>query len=65
MTATLPATVLFGDVVDSRRDPGASAYLRGLRDELDAVYVGRYLAPPGFTQGDEIQLLLASGADPF
>lgn len=65
MTATLPATVLFGDVVDSRRDPGASAYLRGLRDELDTAYAGRHLAQPGFTQGDEIQLLLAPGADPF
>lgn len=65
MTALLPALVLFGDVVDSRRDAGASAYLRRLRDELDAAYAGERLAPTGFTQGDEIQLLLAPGADPF
>lgn len=65
MTAILLATVLFGDVVDSRRDPGASAFLRGLRDELDTAYAGRQLAAPGFTQGDEIQLLLAPGTNPF
>jgi hypothetical protein len=61
----LPATVLFGDVVDSRRDPGASAFLRALRDELDASHAHERLAPAGFTQGDEIQLLLVPGADPF
>ncbi len=65
MTTLIPATVLFGDVVDSRRDPGASAFLRLLRDELDASTVNERLAPAGFTQGDEIQVLLASGADPF
>lgn len=57
--------MLFGDVVDSRRDAGATAFLRGLRDELDGAYADGSLAPAGFTQGDEIQLLLAPGADPF
>ena len=61
----LPATVLFGDVVDSRRDPGASAFLHCLREELDASTAHERLAPAGFTQGDEIQLLLVPGADPF
>jgi len=65
VTDLLPAIVLFGDVVDSRLDPGTSDYLRGLRDELDAAYPAERLAPTGFTQGDEIQLLLAPGADPF
>ena len=65
MTPLVPATVLFGDVVDSRADPGASAYLRTLRDELEATYGAGGLAPAGFTQGDELQLLLAPGADPF
>lgn len=65
MTAQLPALVVFGDVVDSRRVAGSSAFLRGLRDELDLAYAGQRLAPAGFTQGDEIQLLLAPGADPF
>src|SRR5262245_23242862 len=65
MTPLVPATVLFGDVVDSRADPGASAFLRALRDELEAAYGSRRLAPAGFTQGDELQLLLAPGADPF
>ena len=61
----IPATVLFGDVVDSRRDPGAAGFLRSLRDELDASTAHERLAPAGFTQGDEIQLLLVPGADPF
>ena len=65
MTPLVPATVLFGDVVDSRADPGASAFLRALRDELEAAYGTRRLAPAGFTQGDELQLLLAPAADPF
>lgn len=65
MTALLPATVLFGDVVDSRRDAGASGFLRSLRDELEAAYGADRLAPAGFTQGDEVQVLLAPGADPF
>ena len=65
MTDLLPAIVLFGDVVDSRSDPGASDHLRALRDELDAVYGATRMAPTGFTQGDEIQLLLRPGTDPF
>lgn len=65
MTDQLPATVLFGDVVDSRREIGASDYLRALRDDLDAAYPVERLAATGFTQGDEIQVLLAPGADPF
>ena len=65
MTAQVSAIVLFGDVVDSRRDAGAAAFLRALRDDLDAAYAAERLAPAGFTQGDEIQLLLAPDADPF
>lgn len=66
MTAAPRGTVLFGDVVDSRRDPGSSAWLRALRADLDAAYPrGERLAAFGFTQGDEIQGLLAPGADPF
>lgn len=58
--------MLFGDVLDSRRDPGASAFLRALRAELDASYTaGDRLAPFGFTQGDEIQGLLAPDVNPF
>jgi hypothetical protein len=59
------ATVLFGDVVDSRHDSGASDYLRALRDDLDSAYPAERLAATGFTQGDEIQLLLVPDADPF
>jgi len=60
------ATVLFGDVVDSRSDLGSSAWLRALRADLDAAYPrGERLAAFGFTQGDEIQGLLDPGADPF
>jgi predicted DNA-binding protein (UPF0251 family) len=64
---TRPAgTVLFGDVVESRRDPGSTAWLRALRTELDAAFPRtRRLAPFAFTQGDELQGLLASDEDPF
>ncbi len=65
MTSDIAATVVFGDVVDSRRDAGASDYLRTLRDELERAYAGQRIAPAGFTQGDEVQLLLAPDADPF
>ncbi len=59
------ATVLFGDVVDSRNDPDSAAFLRGLRDDLDVAYAGPdRLAAFAFTQGDEIQGLLAPRADP-
>lgn len=62
---TTRATVVFGDVVDSRRDPGSTAFLRALRDDLDAAYADEQrLAGFAFTQGDEIQGLLAPGADP-
>ncbi|MEO5966322.1 MAG: hypothetical protein ABIR11_12715 [Candidatus Limnocylindrales bacterium] len=66
MTDLSTGTVLFGDVVDSRRDPGSSAWLRSLRVDLDAAYPrGQRLAGFGFTQGDEVQGLLATGVDPF
>jgi hypothetical protein len=66
MTAPIHGTVVFGDVVDSRRDPGSTDWLRALCADLDAAYprTGR-LAAFGFTQGDEIQGLLAPGTDPF
>lgn len=58
--------VLFGDVVESRRDSVAStAWLRDLVAELDGTYGDRRLAPFGFTQGDELQGLLAPGSDPL
>jgi hypothetical protein len=66
MTAPEPAIVLFGDVVDSRRDAtGAAAWLRDLCLELDERYADDRLAPFGFTQGDELQGLLRPNADPF
>src|SRR5262245_59688422 len=65
MTPLVPATVVFGDVVGSRHDTGTSEFLRGLRDELETAYGTQRVAPSGFTQGDELQVLLAPGADPF
>jgi hypothetical protein len=65
MTDFQPGIVLFGDVVGSRRDPGSTAFLRSLREELDAAFANDRLAPAGFTQGDELQLLLRPDADPF
>lgn len=66
MPSQTQGIVVFGDVVDSRSDPGASAFLRSLRAELDGAYPATArLAPFGFTQGDELQGLLAPGADPF
>lgn len=61
------AIVLFGDVVDSRRDsPAATAWLRTLADELAGAYPpAARLADFEFTQGDELQGLLAPGADPL
>ncbi len=61
------AIVLFGDVVRSRRDSsGSTAWLRTLVGELEAAYVpADWLADFEFTQGDEIQGLLAPSADPI
>ena len=63
----MEGVVLFGDVVRSRRDPrAATAWLRTLTAELTEAYPpdGR-LAPFEFTQGDELQGLLAPSADPM
>jgi DNA-binding NarL/FixJ family response regulator len=60
------ALVLFGDVIRSRRDSrAATAWLRILTADLGAAYPpAELLAPFEFTQGDELQGLLAVGADP-
>lgn len=62
----LRAFVVFGDVVRSRTDaPAATAWLRRLAAELDTAYTPEErLAPFAFTQGDELQGLLAPSADP-
>jgi DNA-binding CsgD family transcriptional regulator len=60
------AFVVFGDVVRSRSQPGrSSAWLRRLRTELDGAFADDRLAPFDFTQGDEIQGLLAPSANPL
>jgi hypothetical protein len=61
------ASVLFGDVIRSRRDArSATAWLRTLVADLDAAYPSsERLARFEFTQGDEIQGLLAPGVDPL
>jgi hypothetical protein len=61
------AIVLFGDVIRSRRDAsGSTTWLRTLTAELEATSPpGSLLAPFEFTQGDELQGLLAPGADPL
>lgn len=65
MTGSL-GLVLFGDVVESRRDSaGSTAWLRDLVAELDATYADQRLAAFGFTQGDELEGLLLPGADPL
>lgn len=62
---TTTATVLFADVVASRRDPqGSATRLRKLAADLDAAYADDRLAAFGFTQGDELQGLIATRADP-
>ena len=61
------ALVLFGDVIRSRRDaPAATAWLRTLHGRPRRRRTPRTmsLAPFEFTQGDELQGLLAPGADP-
>ncbi|MEO8571323.1 MAG: sigma factor-like helix-turn-helix DNA-binding protein [Chloroflexota bacterium] len=59
--------VLFGDVIRSRDDaPAATAWLRTLAADLTAaVPAAERLADFEFTQGDEIQGLLAIHADPI
>jgi hypothetical protein len=60
------ALVLLADVVGSRHDgPASSAWLRRLVSELDDIYGDARIAPFGFTQGDELQGLLAADADPI
>jgi DNA-binding CsgD family transcriptional regulator len=63
----VPALVLFGDVIRSRRDSvAATAWLRILTADLGAAYPKTdVLAPFEFTQGDELQGLLAPTADPM
>lgn len=58
--------MLFGDVVRSRGNaPAATAWLRTLTADLESAYQpGDRLAAFEFTQGDEIQGLLAPGSDP-
>lgn len=61
------AIVLFGDVIRSRLDAsGSTTWLRTLTAELESTSPpGALLAPFEFTQGDELQGLLAPGADPL
>ena len=61
------AIVLFGDVIRSRRDaPASTAWLRSLTAELEEEFGPESrLAPFEFTQGDELQGLLAPSADPL
>lgn len=63
----MPALVLFGDVIRSRRDAtAATEWLRLLTADLtDAYSAADRLAPFEFTQGDELQGLLAPAADPM
>ena len=62
----MEGVVLFGDVVRSRRDSvAATAWLRILTAEVGEAYApGEQLAPFEFTQGDELQGLLTTTADP-
>jgi predicted DNA-binding protein (UPF0251 family) len=61
------AIVLFGDVIRSRRNAtGSTTWLRTLTAELDETMPATSrLAPFEFTQGDELQGLLAPDADPL
>jgi hypothetical protein len=61
------AIVLFGDVIRSRRDaPASTAWLRSLTAELEDEFGPEStLAPFEFTQGDELQGLLAPSSDPL
>ena len=59
--------VIFGDVIRSRRDAqAATGWLRTLAADLnEAIAAPERLAPFEFTQGDELQGLLAPGANPL
>jgi DNA-binding CsgD family transcriptional regulator len=61
------ALVLFGDVIRSRHNaPAATDWLRILAADLNATYSDdERLAPFEFTQGDELQGLLAIEANPL
>src|SRR5258705_10621943 len=61
------AIVVFGDVIRSRRNAtGSTTWLRTLSADLEAsTPPDKRLAPFQFTQGDEIQGLLARDADPL
>jgi DNA-binding CsgD family transcriptional regulator len=61
------AIVFFGDVIRSRRNAtGSTTWLRTLTAELGGVWpADARLAPFEFTQGDELQGLLAPTADPL
>jgi DNA-binding CsgD family transcriptional regulator len=61
------ALVVFGDVIRSRHDaPAATDWLRILAADLNAAYAaGERLAPFEFTQGDELQGLVASDSNPL
>ena len=63
----MPALVLFGDVIRSRRDAtAATEWLRILAADLARAYpADALLAPFEFTQGDELQGLLVATADPL
>ena len=58
--------VLIGDVIRSRQSPAAAGdWLRRLTVELDDAYGDGRVAPFAFTQGDELQGLLRTSADPL
>jgi predicted XRE-type DNA-binding protein len=60
------AWVLLGSLTESRRSRvEATVWLRALVAELDEAYGSQKLAPFGFTQGQEVQGLLDSEADPL
>ncbi len=63
----MPALVLFGDVIRSRREPiAATAWLRALTADLTEAFPDdERLALFEFTQGDELQGLLRLKADPM
>jgi hypothetical protein len=66
MNSPALATVVVADVVDSRAAmSGSTAWLRALTADLDERYRDARIAPFGFTQGDELQGLLAVDADPL